>query len=238
VNCTFRVDGLQPELWNPLTGELRDLPDFRQADGRTTVPLEFAPYGSWFVVFRRSVPGGAAAGTGNFPGYSPVRELAGPWTVRFDRRWGGPASAVFPELVSWTTRSEAGIRFYSGTATYEKTLALPVTGDPARRIFLDLGEVRQIAEVRLNGMDLGILWSPPFRVEITRALRPGENRLEVDIVNFWPNRVIGDASVAAAERLTRTNIRKLTAESPLMESGLLGPVRLLAIADAVADSLR
>jgi hypothetical protein len=94
-------------------------------------------------------------------------------------------------------------------------------------VFLDLGELRQLAEVRLNGKGLGVLWSFPFRVEVTDALRPAGNILEIDVVNFWPNRIIGDQHLPPGERRTRTNIRKLTSETPLVESGLLGPVRLL-----------
>ncbi len=100
-------------------------------------------------------------------------------------------------------------------------------GDTAGSLWLDLGNLRELAEVRLNGQPLGILWMPPFRVEVTRATKPGANRLEVEVVNFWPNRLIGDASLPAEQRLTRTNIRKLTADTPLLESGLLGPVQLL-----------
>ena len=98
---------------------------------------------------------------------------------------------------------------------------------PGARLVLDLGQVRELAEVRLNGHDLGVLWSLPFRADITAALQVGENRLEIDIVNFWPNRVIGDAALPPAERRTRTNIRKLTADTALVPSGLLGPVRIL-----------
>jgi hypothetical protein len=92
---------------------------------------------------------------------------------------------------------------------------------------LDLGSVRELAEVRVNGQPCGIVWAPPFRVDISQWVKPGANNLEVDVVNFWPNRIIGDAALPTAERRTRTNIRKLTKDIPLMPSGLLGPVRLL-----------
>ena len=94
-------------------------------------------------------------------------------------------------------------------------------------MFLDLGNVRELAEVRVNGKSCGITWSPPFRVDITAAVKPGANKLEVDVVNFWPNRIIGDAGLPKEQRRTRTNIRKLTARTPLITSGLLGPVWLL-----------
>ena len=133
---------------------------------------------------------------------------------------------VFDSLVSWARRPEAGIKYYSGVATYRKDFRSGVVYKKGERVWLDLGNVKELAEVRLNGKRLGILWSFPFRVDVTDALKPGDNRLEVDVVNFWPNRIIGDQFLPAQERFTRTNIRKLTRETELAESGLLGPVTL------------
>jgi hypothetical protein len=228
VACTFRVTGLAPELWNPVTGERRLARAYSQADGRTTVPLDFAPYGSWFVVFREPAANHPATARGNCDQLEAQQELTGLWTVRFDPRWGGPASVTFDRLVSWSEREEAGVRYYSGTATYAKTFDLPGGGTAVGRpLWLDLGSVRQLAEVRVNGKSLGVVWAPPFQVEITDAVKPAGNRLEVEVVNFWPNRIIGDQGLPPEKRFTRTNIRKLTKTTPLMESGLLGPVRLL-----------
>jgi hypothetical protein len=140
--------------------------------------------------------------------------------------WGGPAAVEFKELVSWTDRPEEGIRFYSGTATYRTTVAVP-DALRGRRLALDLGEVRELAEVRLNERSLGVVWSPPFRVDLADALRPGENTVEIDVVNFWPNRIIGDAGLPESRRRTRTNVRTLTRDTPLMRSGLMGPVQLV-----------
>lgn len=97
-------------------------------------------------------------------------------------------------------------------------------------LVLDLGNVRQLTEVRLNGKNLGVLWTMPFRVDVTEALKQKDNTLEIEVVNFWPNRIIGDDSLPAEQRLTRTNIRKLTKDTPLEESGLLGPVRIMKVA--------
>jgi hypothetical protein len=133
----------------------------------------------------------------------------------------------FDSLVSWTTRAEPGIKYYSGTATYVKTFDLPPGNRPRQRLWLDLGNLRELAEVRLNGKNLGILWAPPFRVSITDVVKASGNTLEVEVVNFWPNRIIGDQFRTPEARLTKTNIRKLTRDATLMESGLLGPVRLL-----------
>jgi hypothetical protein len=112
---------------------------------------------------------------------------------------------------------------------YEKTFVPPDSKLKTKnsKLFLDLGDVRELAEVKVNGKSCGILWCPPWRVDVTDALQPGENRLQIEVVNFWPNRIIGDASLPEAERRTRTNIRELKATTPLTESGLFGPVRLL-----------
>jgi len=229
ARCTFRVAGKAPELWDPVTGQTRLLPEFSESDGRTTIPLQFTPYGSMFIVFRKPVSSEAAAkGGSNFPAYAPACELSGAWTVNFDPKWGGPESAEFEQLVSWTTRPESGIKFYSGTATYRKTFDVPeAVKMDGGRLVLDLGNVRQLAEVRLNGKNLGVLWTMPFRVDVTEALKQKDNTLEIEVVNFWPNRIIGDDSLPAEQRLTRTNIRKLTKDTPLEESGLLGPVRIM-----------
>ncbi len=233
ASCAFRVAGQAPELWNPVTGEHRFAAAYQESDGRTLVPLDFAPCGSWFVVFRAPAAVHPALVTGhvptnaNAPTFTPLAEISGPWTVRFDTNRGAPAEAEFPQLVSWTERPEAGIRFYAGTATYTKTFELPAdTQSLAADVFLNLGDVRELAEVRLNGRPCGIVWTPPFRVNLAGALKPGPNELEVEVVNFWPNRIIGDAGLPPERRLTRTNIRKLTQDTPLMISGLLGPVSL------------
>ena len=192
------------------------------------LPLELPPCGSRFVIFREPAAAHPASAASNETKFSPLQELAVAWSVKFDTNWGGPESAQFDSLVSWTERAEQGIKFYSGTATYAKTFDYKTENRKQKaEIFLDLGNVHELAEVRVNGKSCGITWSPPFRVDITAALKPGANSLEVDVVNFWPNRIIGDASLPKEQRRTRTNIRKLTAKTPLITSGLLGPVRLM-----------
>jgi len=217
-------------LWNPVSGERKFASAYRiDHHGNTYVPLKFTPYGSWFVVFRTADTNCTDKPKSNSSSFLPLLELTGPWTVRFDTNWAGPAEVEFVELVSWPERPEPGIRFFSGTAVYAKTFNwdAAMARQPQARIVLDLGNVRELAEVKLNGRSCGITWTPPFRVDITDAIQPGQNQLEVEVVNFWPNRVIGDAALPAEQRLTRTNIRKLTKDTKLMESGLLGPVRVL-----------
>lgn len=222
VSCTFRVAGKQPELWDPVTGGIRDAMAFRQENGRTAVPLEFNPRGSVFVVFRRPVSGNGTAAS-NDAAVQPLTTIAGPWDVAFDPKWGGPARVTFDTLTDWSKRPEDGIRYYSGTAVYRKKFnltSLPVA------LWLALGEVHEIAEVKLNGVDLGVVWTKLARLDISRAARAGDNDLEITVVNLWPNRLIGDASLPKDKRFTETNLHKFSAATPLYPSGLLGPVRL------------
>jgi hypothetical protein len=223
VDCAFRVSGKQPEIWDPMTGERWDARDYRREGSRTVVPLEFAAAQSYFVVFR-AAPKPATPGRGNFPRYDPVVELRGPWTVRFDAKWGGPGNVAFDELQDWTTRAEDGIKYYSGTATYEKRFDLPEVG---RRLLLDLGEVNHIAEVRLNGRTAGVAWTAPWRVDITEAAKAGGNVLEIDVANIWVNRLVRDAGLPESQRLTWTTHNPYKPDSPLVRSGLIGPVRVL-----------
>ena len=228
----FRVPRRQPELWDPVTGQIRNLPQFAALDdGRTSVPLEFAPRQCFFVIFRAPKPDESRASQVNFPGLEPVTRLAGPWQVQFDPKWGGPEQAVFDKLEDWTTRPEPGIRHYSGIATYRQTFAVPEL-TAGMRLCLDLGTVRSMARVRLNGRDLGVVWCAPWRVELTGTVQARDNRLEVDVVNLWRNRLVGDAELPLERRFTTSNLeRQMRADTPLQPSGLLGPVTVLRVLD-------
>ncbi|HTZ56791.1 MAG TPA: glycosyl hydrolase, partial [Acidobacteriaceae bacterium] len=231
VHCTFRVSGKQPEIWDCVTGKTRAASAFVQSGGRTSLPLELPPYGSLFVVFTGDISTSAhGASATNAPRTSPLLTVDGPWTVHFDPKWGGPESVTFSRLESWTARVEEGIRYYSGSATYRATFRLDSV--PKGGVLLDLGEVKAIAHLHVNGIDLGAAWTKPFRVDASRALRAGENLLEVEVVNLWPNRLIGDGLKPAGERLTSTNVAVYYQPTPeghkLLDSGLLGPVRLLS----------
>ncbi len=155
------------------------------------------------------------------------------WTVHFTPGWGAPESATFQHLASWTENPDPGIRYYSGTAVYSTRFPVtPAQIASGRHPFLDLGDVREIAQVKLNGKDLGILWKKPFEVALDGALKPGANLLEISVTNLWPNRLIGDQRLPPEQRRTHTNITKFHADSPLMPSGLVGPVTLRWSVDA------
>lgn len=259
AELSFPVAGKKAELWDPVADRVRTLQQSSR-NGETHLKLELAATQSFFVVFGAPMQGSYPypAELEAFPAVNPVRELTGAWTVHFDPRWGGPDSAEFSELKDWTKSEEPGIRYYSGTATYRKNFVAEAA--PAgRRIWLDLGVVNHIAEVRLNGIDLGVVWTSPWRVEITGAVKQGSNKLEIDVTNVWANRLIGDEQHPAdiewetgdprfkagyylkelpdwllkgearpvKERLTFTTWNYFEKDSPLVPSGLMGPVRLL-----------
>ncbi|MGL5017976.1 MAG: glycosyl hydrolase [Luteolibacter sp.] len=223
VELRFRVTGRVPEFWDPVTGVRKDATNFREENGTTVIPYPMNGEQAFFVLFRKEVPAGGAKQVPNVAKLSPMQEIEGPWQVAFDPAWGGPESITFDTLTDWTSRPEEGIRHYSGSAIYRKAFSAPAHQGP---VVLDLGEVESLCEVKLNGRDLGVLWSAPFRVEVTGKIKAGENQLEVKVVNVWANRIIGDSKLPESERRTRTNITKLTKDTPLEPSGLLGPVRL------------
>jgi hypothetical protein len=224
AKATFRVSGRQPELWDPLTGEQRALPEFAQRAGRTSVPLRFEPHQSFFIVLRK--PAGTQPAPGrNFEDSRPVQTIDGPWEVAFQPGRGAPERVRFDTLTDWSKNSEPGVRYFSGIATYRTQF----DWEPRRsRLFLELGQVQVMAGVRLNGVDLGPVWTAPFRVEVTAALKPGPNLLEIRVANLWPNRLIGDAALPADQRVAWTTWNPFEKNSPLLPSGLIGPVRLAA----------
>jgi hypothetical protein len=227
VRAAFRAGGRQPELWDAVTARVCPLPDYASEPGVTVVPLKFAARQSFFVVFRKGPSAKRTGAAAAFPETQLVKELAGAWDVAFNSDWGGPSKVVFEQLQDWTRRLEEGIRYYSGTATYRKRfeLSVPEAQKLKSSAFLDLGTVKNLARVRLNGHDLGVVWTTPWRVDISGAVKAGANDLEIEVVNLWPNRLIGDARLPKAQRRTVTNVEKFNKlDAVLLGSGLLGPV--------------
>lgn len=232
VTCSFRLTGKQPELWDPLTGSIKQAAAFSQQGDRTNVPLRFTPYGSMLFVFRKEIPP-TQQGTAenNSVDLRVMQEIKDPWTVRFDPQWKGPEKVEFEQLTDWTANENLGIKYYSGKAVYTNVFDLSQK-QANRRYWLDLGRVEDIgvSHVTLNGQALGVVWTKPFRIEITLPLQPGRNTLEVVVVNSWRNRLIGDRDLPKNEQLTNTNIA-VRRDWKLRESGLLGPVRILTETD-------
>jgi hypothetical protein len=308
---TFRVKGLVPELWHADTGKIEPAGRWWFQDGRTVVPLQLAPSGSVFVVFRKpagevdpvmtvqregspdaagatlSVRDGHvwlhAAESGDYrlktasgrvlkarvKALPKPQVVEGKWELRFPPHHGAPEKVTLKKLVSWPEHPDWGVSYFSGTATYVKEVKVPSKWiSPDQAVILDLGQIKNVASVRLNGQDLGVLWKPPFRVDVTGTLKRGKNRLEIKVTNLWVNRLIGDnlepadcewekekifkdvkPPVRAGRPLAKvpewllqgsarpspgryafTTFDFFTLGSPLLKSGLLGPVKLEAMA--------
>jgi hypothetical protein len=227
VDVRFRVDGKAAEVWHPETGDIGPAA-YAIDGGRTTVPLSLGPHEAVFVVFRAA----AATPSRVLPRVvrTEVATVTGPWTVRFPPNLGAPAEIRLDNLASWTSNPEEGVKHFSGTATYTKTLqATPAWFRPGAALVLDLGVVKEIAEVSVNGTPVGLLWRPPFRADVTKALRPGPNQIEIKLTNLWANRMIGDQFLPEDKRYTFSMFKPYKQDSPLLESGLLGPVTLMAV---------
>jgi len=205
--------------------------------GFTTVPLHLAERESVFVVFRNIAP--ASIRTSPTVRETTLTTLNGSWTVNFPAHWGAPPNITMPKLISWTDSTNPGVKYFSGTATYTRTIQASATWfRPGQRILLDLGKVCDIAEVKLNGKPVGISWAPPYRLDVTADLHPGLNRIEIAVTNEWTNRQIGDRTLPESQRVLSPPAvlpgRPVSGGAfgraqILPESGLLGDIRLIAI---------
>jgi len=246
--CSFRAEG-SPELWMGTTGETRKIRDYSFENGITRIPMEFFPYESFFISFSGSGKGDRSSikEEGNFPTLTEFKTISGAWEVFFDPTFGGPEHIQFGQLQDWTAHEMRGIKYYSGIATYTKILK--VDGLEDKKYFLDLGVVNDIARIKLNGKDLGVIWCAPWRIDISQALKEGENQLEIEVANRWINRLLGDrqspdANVRTVKFdkglmggkeyttgrytfTTKSAMRSFKFKEPL-SSGLLGPVQILA----------
>lgn len=227
LEATFRVEGKIPELWFAETGKTEPL-SYSVANGATKVKLHMEPNDAFFIVFKDK----ATKTVVELPALK-VKELAtisGEWDIDFQKSRGAPASIKVNELTSFTKNADAGVKYFSGTATYTKTITAPVDWfKKDEELWINLGEVKNLAEVIVNGKSLGILWKKPFRVNITTALKPGENTVLVKVTNLWVNRLIGDAQPNVTNKITYTTMPFYQANSPLQPSGLLGPVQIISV---------
>jgi len=232
LDATFRVQRKAAEFWHADTGT-REPACFRIEGGRTTVPLRLGAYESVFVVFRKP----ATVPSRSVPRQIETRAdtVEGAWDISFQPNRGAPARISLDKLASWSENADAGVKYFSGTATYTKTLQAPADWFAAPlknhvRLWLDLGDVKNLAAVSVNGKPLGIVWKPPFRVDLTGALKSGANQLEIKVTNLWVNRLIGDQQPGIATKYTYTTQQFYQQNSPLLPSGLLGPVRIVRTA--------
>jgi len=224
IDATFRVSGKTPELWNPETGNINEV-SYEIKNGLTTASLQLKPNDAIFIVFRNR--------TDKLLGELPVKAkkqlavLEGTWDISFQPDRGAPEKIVMEKLSSWSENEDTGVKYFSGTATYSKSIQVPRQWiQSSGNIVMDLGEVKNIAEVVINGESIGIAWKAPFRVDITDKLIEGENRLDIKVTNLWVNRLIGDQQPGIERTYTYTTQAFYQGNSPLLPSGLLGPVTI------------
>lgn len=275
VEINFRSTGA-PELWDPDNGETYFIPIYKSDEGTTSIPLEFAPYESYIIVFRKGInkkhisrisdsgmpvfPGGNAPGLlvdkdgGLSLSFSEqgiydieysdgvkeqfkataglAQKLDGPWEVSFSQEWDAPENVVFNELIAWNKHEDPGIQVYSGIASYKTTFTFSASENDNMVLTLDLGTVFEVADVTLNGVDLGIRSYIPFTYMVTEKLKE-ENELVIEVANLLNNQLVGEGRKPTEVRKTRSNVNRLPSpwsvpmgEAQLLESGLIGPVTI------------
>lgn len=238
--CSFKVTTKYPELWDASTGDMYRVEGISSDNDHTSFEISLPPHGSIFVVFtdrkRSFLP------VVNNNSEISFTEISGPWRINFPPNWGAPPSAIFDHLISWTASDDKGIKYFSGTATYQHSFSI-AKESMGKKLTLDLGEVRDLAEIFVNGKSAGILWKKPYAADITKYVRVGQNELKIEIVNMWSNRLTGDMLSDPKDRFCKTNQPYLKSEvwpggdEPfhLQTTGLLGPVK---IAETKPENLR
>ncbi len=227
ISPEFRVTGKQPEFWDPTTGKTRLLTEYTQYGALTKVLLKLESFQSAFIVFRKSA--GSGTTSLNFPEPKLVQTLNSPWEVTFDPKMRGPEQPViFSQLVDWTKRPEESIKYYSGTAVYRNTFKVSKPAN-TEQMYLNLGDVKVMAKVKINGVYVGGVWTSPWKVNITNYVKSGTNSVEISVVNTWVNRLIGDSKLPVAQRKTWTSVNIYKPDSPLEPSGLRGPITISSI---------
>ena len=251
TECTFRISNKVPELWNPMNGEIYRLTKYTTSNNVTTIPLQFEGNEAYFIVFKQKQKTTPDIKKFNYSSYATLDTLKGAWNVSFDTKWGGPKSIVFKQLTDWTQNENEGIKYYSGKAVYKQTFHFSKF-KAGEQYYLNINNVKAMAHVWLNGKDLGIVWFHPYRLKITDALKAGTNMIRIEVVNLWPNRLIGDAQYAddgvqngqwpewlikdekrKSKRYTFTTYNKYKKDDPLLESGLIGPICIMKGVDHI-----
>jgi hypothetical protein len=216
AEISFRVTGKTPELWHPQTGKTEKV-SYQIKDGRTIFPLKFESWDAFFIVFYDKAT--ATDYSKSNVTETVLTQISTPWKVSFNGK-----SFAFDKLASWTESTDSTVKYFSGTAVYENSFNLMSNSKEA--YVIELGDVKNIAEVIVNGKNMGIAWKKPFRLDITEALKTGDNKIQVRITNLWVNRLIGDAQPGVKTKTTFTTMPFYQANSPLLPSGLLGPVQI------------
>lgn len=230
LDIILRVAGMVPEIFDPVTGTIMDASSWRLNDGRTNLKLELDANASVFVVFEKPVAETTSINYRSEPIPNESKGLEGPWIVQFDTTfWGPEKPQIFNTLQSWSTNKDSSVRHYSGTALYTNSIRIDFDPEIDREYFLYLGKVFDLAEVKLNGINCGIAWTAPYRVDISKALKKGENKLELYVTNTWSNRIEADDRLPEKDRLTWTDGKYRKKNRGLIDAGLLGPLSIKSV---------
>lgn len=227
VTARFRVTGKAPEIWRADSNTVQPI-SYRIEKGVTVTQLNLDPQESYFVVFRK--PGAMSSNAAVAPRFTTIATLNGPWTLSFASRVGSPAPRTLTNLAPLNENADPQVKYFSGVTTYTTSFDTPRGAKPGSPLMLDLGKVGELAEVRVNGREVGTVWHAPFKIDVGAAVRPGRNRLEVKVANLWVNRLIGDAQTGA-KKVTFTTMPTYKPDAPLRASGLIGPVTLSKLDD-------
>jgi len=229
VNLFLRVSGKIPEIFDPVTGSIQQAKSWKIDDGRTELPIFLDRNASVFVVLQQSTKLTESNTGKNWIELKAIQTIEGPWTVQFDPAVGGPKQPVtFSSLSDWSVNADSSIRYYSGTASYNQKFNYHLA-EKNKKVWLNVGEVKNLAEVFVNGASCGVVWTPPYRVDISRALKEGENTIRIDVINTWNNRMVGDSRLSPDKRVTNTVYPFKWDTKPLLPAGLLGPVLIETI---------
>jgi hypothetical protein len=227
MEASFRMTGKKPVVWHAEDGSTEPV-SYSIGKDRTSVALTLTQHQSVFVMFLED------AGKDGLQSRLPkevsnrIAVIDSPWEVGFQEKRGAPASAIFSELASYTENEDEGIRYFSGTAVYHNSFNLKKKDlRTAGKVVLDLGEVRDIAVVKVNGIEVGTLWNAPYKVDVTEAVHKGRNSLEITVVNVWHNRLVGDVQPGVEKKITFTQMDFFKPDEPLLPAGLIGPVEIL-----------
>ena len=227
LDISLRVSGRVPEIWDAVTGNILMAKNWTIEKGRTILPVQLPANGSVFIVLQQAAKSTAAHTGNNWISPVPVQSVSGSWMVGFDPAYGGYSKpVVFDSLADWSKHPDSIIRYYSGTASYKNSFEWSKPLLNKQQVWLNLNTVANIGEVFVNGINCGIVWTAPYRVDISKAIQQGNNELLIEVTNTWANRFIGDERLPAEKRMIKTNAPYRIAGNPLLQAGLIGPVVL------------
>lgn len=220
---SFRVKDKVPLVYDVVNNEITNIKQWSAFNGRTVFNLKLEPNQSVFVLFEKPTNQKEFNQGKNWSNFKTIQDISHSWQAKFDTAYSGPSKAItFNDLTDWTQNTDSLVKYYSGTVTYSKNFTFD--GDLKNKIWLDLGEFSSIAEVKINGINCGTLWTAPHRLEISKAIKKGENQITIEVTNTWANRLIGDSKLPENKRITKTTAPFRLEGKPLNPAGLVGPV--------------